>query len=125
MPNQTPKPNVRQAGIVRSFATRLKALRAARSMTQRDLAEKAGTTVSYISRLEAGSAAPGIDLLERLATALGANATELLPGPDAADVTQEELRALFEGLLKKAGAETRSLLAMLLTRLGESPTTRR
>ena len=121
----TRKPTVRQAAIVQAFAERLKALRAARSMTQRELATKAQVTFSYISRLEAGGAAPGIDLLQKLAQALDANVADLLPGPEAGEVSRDDVKELFDALLPKAGPETLSMLAMILARLAEAPATRR
>ena len=48
-------------------------------MTQAELARVAEVTATYISRLESAGAAPGIDLVARLATALGSTVTELLP----------------------------------------------
>ena len=39
-------------------------------MTQRDLADKANVTFTYISRLEAGASAPGIDTVDQIAKAL-------------------------------------------------------
>ena len=121
----TRKPTVRQNAIVQAFAERLKSLRAARNMTQRELATKAQITFSYISRLEAGGAAPGLDLLQKLAQALGANIADLLPSSEAGAVDREEVKKLFDALLPKAGPETLSMLAMFLTRLAESSTTRR
>ncbi len=121
----TRKPTVRQAAIVQAFAERLKALRAARNMTQRELATKAQVTFSYISRLEAGGAAPGIDLLQKLAQALDANVADLLPGPEASEVSRDDVKELFDALLPKAGPETLSMLAMILARLAEAPATRR
>ena len=110
---------------MQAFAERLKALRAARNMTQRELATKAQVTFSYISRLEAGGAAPGIDLLQKLAQALDANVADLLPGPEASEVSRDDVKELFDALLPKAGPETLSMLAMILARLAEAPATRR
>ncbi len=122
------KPTIRQADIVRAFAERLRGTRQARSMTQRDLATKADVTFSYISRLEAGGAAPGIDLLERLAKALGVGITELLPMPAmpaTAAMRRDQVKGLFEVVLPKAGQETLAMLEVLLARLAESPTVSR
>ncbi|HYH66460.1 MAG TPA: helix-turn-helix transcriptional regulator [Urbifossiella sp.] len=120
----TGKRSVRQADIVRAFAERLRGTRQARGMTQRDLATKAHVTFSYVSRLEAGGAAPGIDLLERLAEALGVGVAELLPpagSPATAEAGRERVRALFEAVLPRAGQETLSMLEVLLARVAESP----
>ncbi len=122
-----PKRIVRQAGIVQAFAERLKAARQARGMTQRDLADKAHVTFSYISRLEAGASAPGIDTLDQLARALQINVIELLPavpGEEMAGV-RDRVRTLFDGLVSKAGHETLSMLEVFLDRLAESKATSR
>ncbi|MBY0515231.1 MAG: helix-turn-helix domain-containing protein [Gemmataceae bacterium] len=122
------KSTVSHAPIVAAFAQRLKAVRLARGMTQRQLAEAADITFSYISRLEAGGASPGIDLLERLATALRADVTDLLPPPvSAADARahREKVRGMFEGVLSKAGPETLAMLEAFLTRLAESASSNR
>jgi transcriptional regulator with XRE-family HTH domain len=121
------KPTVRQAAIVTAFAERLREIRSARGMTQRDLATKAEVTFSYISRLEAGGAAPGIDLLERLAQALGIEVVELLPSTPAktADAQRKQVKELFDALLHKAGQETLTMLGSFLSKMAESPAARR
>lgn len=119
------KRNLRQDEIVKAFAERLKSLRTARKLTQKDLAARAEITLSYVSRLEAGGTAPGIDLLQRLAKALEANVTELLPLPEDHGASREKVREVFDGLLPTAGPETLSMLLALLTRIADSPTVRR
>jgi transcriptional regulator with XRE-family HTH domain len=114
---------IRQAAIVAEFAQRMRSIRISRDMTQRELASRANVALSYISRLEAGGAAPGIDLLERLANALSVNPADLLPPPLATELTnQRELsRTLFEAVSAKAGPESISMLVLLLQRLTNSP----
>ena len=122
------KRTVRQAGIVTAFAERLRGTRNARGMTQRELADRAEVTFSYISRLEAGGAAPGIDLVERLALALRVNVTDLLSLPSelgTADESRARLKELFEAMLPKAGPETLTMLGPLVARIAESPCVRR
>lgn len=119
---------VSHASIVRAFAERLKGTRLARGMTQRQLADQANVTFSYISRLEAGGAAPGIDLLEKLAEALGVSTTDLLPPPDMPkdfDAHREQVRKSFEAVLASAGQETVTMLEVFLSRLAESPSMKR
>lgn len=54
-------------------------LREERDMTQRDLAAKAKVTPGYIAQLEMGSKKnPSLDVLKKLAKALGVPVTELL-----------------------------------------------
>jgi transcriptional regulator with XRE-family HTH domain len=87
-----------------------------------------GVTVTYISRLEAGSSAPGIDLLDRLAHALGVEITELLPPPAmpaTADLHRKQVKDLFDALLPQAGQETLSMLGALFSRVAESSAARR
>lgn len=48
-------------------------LRLARGWTQKDLAERAGTKQANISKLENGLLNPSVDMLQRVANALGAD----------------------------------------------------
>ena len=116
------KRTVRQAGIVQAFAERLRGTRQARGMTQRDLADKSHVTVTYISRLEAASSAPGLDTLDQLARALQVSVVDLLPTTptEGIEAHRERVRLLFDAVLSKAGAETLSMLDLLLARLSES-----
>lgn len=54
------------------IAHRVKALREKKRITQTQLAEMVGTKQPSIARLEAGNYWPRIDMLERIAWALGA-----------------------------------------------------
>lgn len=122
------KPKIRQAEIVERFAARLSEVRHSRGMTQAELARAAHVTASYVWRLESGGAAPGIDLVEWLAVALGTTANDLLPAsapPDTLPVLQDRAKKLFEELLKTAARETLLMICPLLARLAESPTRRR
>lgn len=57
----------------------LKRLREAKGLSQRELAEKAATTGAYIAMLETGAKKnPSLEVLQRLAKALGVPVTELL-----------------------------------------------
>ncbi len=122
------KPRVRQAEIVDLFASRLRELRQSRGMTQAELARQAHVTVSYIWRLESGGAAPGIDLVDRLARALGTTLTELLPTTAPSDpmpVLREQASKLFETVLQAANQETLLMLNPLLAGVAESLARRR
>jgi transcriptional regulator with XRE-family HTH domain len=120
----TKKTKIEHADIVRRFAERLKEKRLALGLTQAELAKRSDVTLNYIGRLEAAGAAPGIDLLERLALALGTTAADLIPSeppPDPADVLRKEARRLFEALVKFADRDTLLLLVPLLARLSDHP----
>lgn len=122
MPRKRPK--TRHAEIVRLFAESLRSARRSRGMTQAQLARQANVTVSYIARLEAAGSAPGVDLLARLASALGVTVQELLPttpSPDTLAVLRDRARQLFDELLRSADRETLLMVCPLLARLLESP----
>jgi transcriptional regulator with XRE-family HTH domain len=122
------KARIQHAEIVGRFAVRLRELRHSRGLTQAELGREAKITASYVGRLESGGAAPGIDLVARLAEALGTTAHDLLPSegpPDTEAVLRERAQKLFDELLKTADRETLQMLVPLLARLGESPTRRR
>ena len=115
---------ISHAEVVGRFASRLRELRVARGMTQAELAARASVTPNYVGRLENAGAAPGIDLLERLATALGASPSDLLPSgnpPDPHAVLQAQARLLLERLLSDRDAL--AFLVPLMARLaaGSAP----
>ena len=117
------KLRIEQAEIVRLFGARLREVRLSRGMTQAELARQAHVTTSYIGRLESGGAAPGIDLVDRLAKALSTSVTDLLPmttSPDTQSVLRDQARRLSEALVQGADRETLLMLCPLLARLVES-----
>jgi len=116
------KPRIRHHQIVGQFAARLRELRHSRGMTQAELARAAHVTTSYVARLEAGGAAPGIDLVARLAGALGTTVADLVPEaapPDTLAVLRDRAQQLFERLMREADREQLQLLCPLLARLIE------
>ena len=69
------------------------------------------------------SADPGIDLVGKLAAALGADVTDLIPVAPPADpsaVHREQARTLFEALMRTADQQTFALLNPFLALLAES-----
>ncbi|WP_439628565.1 helix-turn-helix domain-containing protein [Gemmata sp.] len=79
-----------------------------RGMTQADLAQKADISPTYVSELENADSTPGIDLIDRLARALGVEAAELLPvkGIDPLPALKEQAGDLFGKLLASGDKET-------------------
>jgi transcriptional regulator with XRE-family HTH domain len=110
--------------IVVRFGQKLRELRLACGMSQAELATQSQVTTNYISRLEAGRAAPGIDLAARLATALGVTISDLLPMPippmEDLAVMRQQAQRLFELLVKTQDRAVLSLLTQLLARLSEA-----
>ncbi len=116
------KKTIRHDEIVARFAQRLRELRLSRGMSQAELARQAEVTTNYISRLEGGGAAPGIDLAARLAAALGVAVADLLPTTAADDlaVTRQQAKKLFDELLRRDDRAVLLLLTQLLARLAEA-----
>jgi transcriptional regulator with XRE-family HTH domain len=118
-----PKQQIQQADIVVRFGQRLREVRLERSLTQAELAERAQVSVNYIGRLEKGSTTPGVDLVDRLAAALGTTVADLLPAAESGDpvaALKERARKLFEGLMKTEDRATLLLLTQLLAHLSET-----
>lgn len=65
-------------GIREVFAANLKRYRRAAGLSQEELAHRAGIDRTYISALERGRYAASIDIVDRLAVELGAQASDLL-----------------------------------------------
>lgn len=55
----------------RQLARRIRELREAQELTQAELATRAHTTQSAIARLESGQVTPKLDLLQKIAAAMG------------------------------------------------------
>ena len=122
------KAKVEHAEVVSRFSVRLKELRRSRGLTQAQLAREAHVTPGYVWRLESGGAAPGIDLVERLASALGTSIHDLVPidhPPETLPFLQGLAKKLFEDLMATASREDLLMLCPLFARLAESPTRRR
>jgi len=60
-----------KAGRAIRLAMEIHALRDKRGLSQRELAERLGTTQSAIARLEAGNVTPSLATLDKIAAALG------------------------------------------------------
>jgi transcriptional regulator with XRE-family HTH domain len=117
------KKQIEHDEIVRRFGNRLREIRTSRGMTQAELAEQANVSTAYVGRLERGGAAPGIDLVEKLARALGATAADMLPAaetPDPGAVLREQARRLFDALVQTEDQATLSLLTQILARLTQT-----
>lgn len=61
-----------------AFARNLRKARAAKGLSQEDLAELAGLHRTYVGSVERGERNVSIDNIERLAAALGSTASDLL-----------------------------------------------
>lgn len=113
---------IRHADVVRGFAVRLRQLRLTRGLSQSELATRAQLHWTYVGRLERGEATPGLDLVARLAEALGASLGELLPeqAGDPIPFLQKQARAKFELVLGRGNASALGLLNAFLMMMEES-----
>ena len=65
-----------------AFGRQLRELRTAAGLTQEAVAFRAGTDRSYLVELEAAQHSPGLDLVLRLALALGVASRDLFDVPE-------------------------------------------
>jgi len=63
------------------LARNLRRLRHARGLSQEELAHRAGIDRTYVSSLERSVYAAGVDVVDKLARALGVEAADLLQQP--------------------------------------------
>ena len=66
--------------LVTRFSGNVRKLRSKKKLSQKILADKVGISVSYVSMLERGQRSPPLDMLERVAKALGVSPISLLGG---------------------------------------------
>lgn len=96
----------------------IKRLRSEKGLTQRQLAEQAGTSQQQIQRIEAGLQAARVDLADRIATALGVSLNDLFP--DLAKLKFEETPSPWGDeaeLVAEAGVELDPCLYTFRVRL--------
>jgi transcriptional regulator with XRE-family HTH domain len=94
------------------FSQRLAALRRERSLTQQQLADRIQSHVQQLKRYEAGSSQPTLDVIRKLAVALGVTSDQLLFGKDERG-PDDELRLQFEAV-SQFDAEEKQVVRSLL-----------
>jgi transcriptional regulator with XRE-family HTH domain len=100
------------------FAQRLSALRKQKGLTQQQLADRIETHVQQLKRYEAGSSQPTLDVIRKLAVALGVTSDQLLFGKDERG-PDDELRLQFEAVTRLDPEEkkvVRSVIESILLR---------
>ncbi len=105
---------------VEGIGDRLRAARRARGLTQRDL-QSAGVTFGYICRIERGSRTPSVEVIRRLADALGVSAVWLETGhADRWDQFRHgEIAAMHAALVRAGGPASLRLAAELADALAQ------
>jgi transcriptional regulator with XRE-family HTH domain len=102
--------------VVNDFANRLRELRRKRGLSQMKLGVKAGVNLSYLNKLERGEATPGLDLIARLAQALGVATADLVSVPGKTDPLPElrqRARENLEAAIVKSDRTALEMFAML------------
>ena len=87
-------------------------------MSQLALAQRAIVTTSYIGKLERAEAAAGIDMLGRLAEALGIQPERLIAGTHAASslpVARDQIQRHIKRLLGRDDAQGLQAVAVVLS----------
>ena len=95
-----------------SFAKRLHALRKNHGLTQKALAEKAGTHLTQIQRYESGETQPNLDALKKLALALHVT-TDTLVFDENEREPDDDLKLAFEAV-SQFSAEDKALVKKML-----------
>ena len=116
------KRQITHVEIVQLFAARLRDRRTAAGLTQTALARRAHLTLTYVGRLEAARAAPGIDTVGRLAEALETTIHELLPltiPPETAGSMKERARGYIDQLFQRADPDVTKAVTLLLGQLAD------
>ncbi len=86
------------------FGMRMKELRAARNLSQEQLADKSGISPKYMSRIEMGLHFPSFDIITKLANALQVEVKDFFEFAHEAKNTKE-LKEMISSLLKEADDE--------------------
>jgi transcriptional regulator with XRE-family HTH domain len=112
-----PKKVISHAPVVKHVAAHIKAARKQRALSQAELARRAGISLSYLARVELGRSSIGVDMLGRIADAIGVPPDSLLRGvsvtEDSASLKQDIENRLLSVLKFDDDATNRSLLMIL------------
>lgn len=102
------KKRTTQDPIVKTFAANLRRARNKTKMSQQALALKASVTTSYVGKIERAESAPGLDMVARLAKAVGADPRDLIaegPSEDRSmSVARQELQRHVKRLISREDA---------------------
>jgi transcriptional regulator with XRE-family HTH domain len=115
-------PNVAVGRVVAVVGVGVDDRRTAAGLTQTALARRAHLTLTYVGRLEAARAAPGIDTVGRLADALETTIHELLPltiPPETFGSLKERARGYIDQLFQIADPDVTKAVTLLLGQLAD------
>ena len=98
------------------FGMRMKELRTIRKLSQEQLAEKAGISPKYMSRIEMGQQFPSINVITKLANALQVELKDFFEFANEARNTKE-LKEIITVLLKETDEERLRIAVKVLRAL--------
>ena len=101
------------------FGPLLRSARRERGLDQAGLARRAGTTQTYVSRIERGDVSPSVRTMERLLHALGLELTLGARPLPAGNVSPDEVRADLRELTPAARVEQAMELSDFLAGVAE------
>jgi len=107
-----------------SYGTLLRDARRDAGLDQSTLARRAGTTQTYISRVERGEVSPSVGTMQRLVRAIGLELVLSLRPLEPGNARPEDLRADFERLTAGERTEQAMELSEFLTGLAAEGTSR-
>ncbi len=96
-----------------TFPERLARIRKERGLTQQALAEATGVHVTQIQRYEWGNSQPTLDVLRKLAIALGVDSDTLVFGRDERGPQSNDLKLKFEAV-EAMNAEDQAVVVSLI-----------
>ncbi len=100
-----------------AFGKRLRALRTAGSVTQEELGRRASLTQKYLSMVENGHVNPSLDVIHRIAAALGVAVTALFDAEKPA--RSDDVTALVALVTAQPPAARKRALKLLKTFFAE------
>lgn len=95
-----------------SFSQHLAALRKEKNLTQQQLAENIEVSVGQLRRYESGSSQPTLDVIRKMAIALGITSDRLLFGADERG-PDDDLRLQFEAVSRFSTEEKKVVKSVL------------
>jgi transcriptional regulator with XRE-family HTH domain len=103
--------------VVKQFAARVRQERLRLSLSQYELAKRAEVSAGYLARLERGETGPGLDVITRLALALGIDPRDMLGAPvepdDALELARGQVAKSVRAVMEHGDLGTVQALALV------------
>lgn len=103
------------------LSDRLRGLRARRGISRRTLGQLTGISQRYLARMEAGRANPTVDILWRIAQALGIETHEILAEKSTVSIADPSLMDLVRALSPSEQAQAHALLQRFMPKGARLP----